>query len=106
MRLIVGEASLDDFDLAALVAEIKRILNNRPLTDVSSDPKDFSALTPHMLLTGALDDATGPDLFMKIDQYRKSWRQNTSTCRQVLWKRWLSAKAQTGGGAEGAQVPH
>jgi len=43
MRLIVGEASLDDFDLATLVAEIERILNNRPLTDVSSDPKDFTA---------------------------------------------------------------
>ena len=28
-----------------------------------------------MLLTGALDDATGPDLFMKSDQYRKSWRK-------------------------------
>jgi len=54
MRLIVGEASLHDFDLATLVAEIERILNNRPLTDVSSEPKDFSALTPHMLLTGPL----------------------------------------------------
>jgi len=72
MRLIVGEASLDDFDLATLMAEFERILNNRPLTDVSSDPKDFSALTPHILLTGAYDDATGPDLFMKSDQYRKS----------------------------------
>jgi len=66
MRLIVGEASLDDFDLATLVAEIVRILNNRPLTDVSSEPKDFSALTPHMLLTGAFDDAMGPDLFMPL----------------------------------------
>ena len=46
MRLIVGKASLDDFDLATLVAEIERILNNRPLTDVSSDPKDFS-VWPH-----------------------------------------------------------
>ena len=89
MRLIVGEASLDDFDLATLVAEIERILNNRPLTDVSSDPKDFSALTPHMLLTGALDDATGPDLFMKSDQYRKSWRK-TQALADKFWKRWLS----------------
>ena len=49
-----GRSSLDDFDLATLVAEIERILNNRPLTDVSSEPKDFSALTSHMLLTGPL----------------------------------------------------
>ena len=28
MRLIVGEASLDDFNLATLVAKIERILNN------------------------------------------------------------------------------
>jgi len=70
--------SLSYFDLATVVAEIERILNNRPLTDVSSDPKNFSALTPHMLLTGTPDDATGSDSFMKSDQYRKSW------------KRWLS----------------
>jgi len=57
MRLIVVEASLDDFDLATLMAEIERILNNRHLTDVSSDSKDFSSLTPHIPLTGALDDA-------------------------------------------------
>jgi len=86
MRLIVGEASLDDFDLATLVAEIERILNNQPLTDVSSNPKDFSALTPHMLLTAALDDATGPNLFMKSDQYRKSWRKTQALPNQ-FWKR-------------------
>ena len=28
MRLIMGEASLDDFNLATLVAKIERILNN------------------------------------------------------------------------------
>jgi len=46
-------------------------------------------LTPQMLLTGALDDATGPDLFMKSDQYRKSWRK-TQALADKFWKRWLS----------------
>ena len=89
MRLIMGEASLDDFDLGTLVAEIERILNNRPLTDVSSNSKDLSDLTPHILLTGALDDATGPDVFMKSDQYCKSW-SNTQALADKFWKRWLS----------------
>jgi len=47
------------------------------------------ALTPHMLLTGALDDATWPDLFMKSDKYRKSWC-NTQALADGFWKRWLS----------------
>jgi len=37
----------------------------------------------------ALDDATGPDLFMKSDQYRKSWRK-TQALADKFWKRWLS----------------
>ena len=43
-------ATLNIFDFATLMAEIERILNNCPITDVSSVPTDFSALTPNMLL--------------------------------------------------------
>jgi len=32
MRSIVGEATLDEFDLLTLITEIERILNSRPIT--------------------------------------------------------------------------
>ena len=75
MRRIVGESLLNEFDLLTLVAEVERILNDRPLVDVSTDPRDLTALTPNMLLTGTLDSSLPPDVFMKGDQYRKSWRK-------------------------------
>ena len=70
-RAVVGCATLD-FDLATLIAEIKRILNNCSITDVSSDPTDFSALTPNMLLTGSLDDGMPLGIFLNKECYRNS----------------------------------
>ena len=89
MRRIVGESLLNEFDLLTLVAEVERILNDRPLVDVSTDPRDLTALTPNMLLTGTLDSSLPPDVFMKGDQYRKSWRK-TQALADIFWKRWLA----------------
>ena len=89
MRMIVGESTLDEFGLLTLVAEIERILNDRPITDVSTDPKDLKALTPNMLLTGSLESTNSPDIFMKKDFYVQSWRK-TQALADVFWKRWLN----------------
>ena len=85
----MGESLLNEFDLLTLVAEVERILNDRPLVDVSTDPRDLTAFAPNMLLTGTLDSSLPPDVFMKGDQYRKSWRK-TQALVDIFWKRWLA----------------
>lgn len=87
MRSINGEKVLDDFGLLTLMAEIERILNDRPITPISDDHRDELALTPSMLLKGAVDDSLPPDEFLKSDGYKRSWRA-VQLCADKFWERW------------------
>ena len=57
-----------------LLTEEERILNSRPLTPLSSDIFDLSALSLNALLNGRLDASLPLDKLIKTDDYRKSWR--------------------------------
>ena len=85
---MAGEKKLDDFKLAMLYTEIERILNDRPITDVSTDPKDLSALTPNMLLNGVEEAFLPADVCSKVDLYRRSWRKGQIIANQ-FWSRCL-----------------
>ena len=50
MNAIMKEQILADGSLNTLMCEIESILNSRPLTKVSDDQRDASALTPNHLL--------------------------------------------------------
>ena len=87
MRSIVGEATLDEFDLLTLIIEMERILNNRPITSLPSAPHDLSAITPSMIKTGSVADSLPPDEFVKADAYKKSWRK-TQYSADLFWEKW------------------
>ena len=72
VRSIVGEATLDEYDLLTLVTEIERILNDRPIAALPSSPDDLSAITPSMIIFGSIGDSITPDVFMRSDGYRRS----------------------------------
>ena len=61
--------NLTDEVLAMLFCEIEAIVNSRPLTKLSSDTKDFTPLTPNMLLTSNLYEVL-PGNGTKSDVYR------------------------------------
>ena len=65
MRSIVGEATLNEYDLLTLITEIERILNDRPITASPSHPDDLSAITPAMIVTGSVANSLPPDVFLK-----------------------------------------
>ena len=75
LRSIVGEATLEEYNLKALLAEVERILNNCPILKTPSSPNKFAALTPRMLLTGVLDDGSPPKVFLRSDGYKRSWKK-------------------------------
>lgn len=50
LRKTLGRACLGYEDLLTLLCECENIINARPLTYISSDPKDLVALTPAMFL--------------------------------------------------------
>ena len=73
--------------LETLFREVQLILNSRPITTVSSDPSDLRALSPLSILTGCIDPALPPDIFVRSDGMRSSWRAS-QYCAEEFWKRW------------------
>lgn len=71
-----------------MYAEVESIVNNRPITAVSDDPDDCSALTPnHFPLQRATQLPTG--VFVKEDLFsRRRWRK-VQSLSDHYWERWI-----------------
>jgi hypothetical protein len=74
--------------LSTLMAEVTAIVNNRPLTAISSDPSAPELLTPSTLLTQkTLPLKPTPGNFVPQDLYAKQWRQVQFLANR-FWSRW------------------
>ena len=70
------EQNLDDESLQTLMCEAESIINGRPLTTVSNDPRDLEPLTPNHLLLLRQDTPLPPGILEKNDTLsRRRWRQ-------------------------------
>ena len=88
LKSVVGEQILDDEALLTLTTEVEKILNDRPITQVSTDPRDSRALTPSMLLLLRTNTCMPPGVFDKNDNYcRRRWRQ-VQYLANIFWRRW------------------
>ncbi|KAK3737962.1 hypothetical protein QZH41_000763 [Actinostola sp. cb2023] len=82
------EIRSDNGGLNTLMCEVESIVNGRPITKVSDDPKDLDALTPNHLLLLRAGTATPPGVFSKDDNYtRRRWRQ-VQYLSNLFWLRW------------------
>ena len=89
LRALLGQQLVSDEMLQTLMAEVTGILNSRPLTPVSSDPKDLEPLTPNHLLLLRANPNLPVGSFGKEDGYSKRrWRQ-VQYMSDIFWKRWL-----------------
>ena len=89
MTMVLREQILDDEGLQTLMCEIESIVNGRPLTRVSDDPRDANALTPNHLLMLKSNESYPPGIFSKSDGYSKRrWRQ-IQFLADLFWKRWV-----------------
>ena len=71
------------------MCEAESIVNSRPLTKVSDDPKDAEALTPNHLLLLRAGPSLPPGIFTKEERYgRRRWRQ-VQYMAEIFWSRWL-----------------
>jgi len=86
---LVKKQMMDDEGLATLMCEVEAIINARPLTKVSDDPRDMNALTPNHLLIMKANQSFPPGVFNKSDQYsQRRWRQ-VQYMAELFWKRWV-----------------
>ncbi|XDV29292.1 hypothetical protein PO909_032429 [Leuciscus waleckii] len=81
------QQSIDDEGLQTLFCEVEAILNNRPLSTVSSDPYDLEPLTPNHLLLLKTQPIMPPGIFLKSDLYaRRRWKQ-VQYMADLFWHR-------------------
>ena len=71
LRALLGQQLVTDEMLQTLMAEVAGILSSRPLTLVSSDPKDLEPLTPNHLLLLRSNLSLPVGSFGKEDSYSK-----------------------------------
>ena len=85
---LTQEQKLDDEALATLTCEIEAIVNSRPITKVSDDPRDLQPLTPNHLLLLRNGPQLPPGAFTGDEIYaRRRWRQ-VQHLADTFWRRW------------------
>ena len=71
---LLGKAKLTDEILRTVLCEVENIVNGRPITRVSNDVNDLSALTPNHLLLLRSGPPCPPGSLDKADGYRRRWK--------------------------------
>ena len=89
LKAIVQEQLLTDEKLLTLMAETERIMNDRPITKLSDDPKDLPALTPNMLLLMRPCQSLPVGVFKKEDSYARRWWKQMQYLANIFWRRWI-----------------
>lgn len=86
---VLRQQTLDDDGLATVFCEAEAILNDRPITKLSDDPKDLEPPTPNNLLSLRVKPLIPPGVFTSQDQYgRRRWK-HVHYLADLFWKRWV-----------------
>ncbi|XP_055906004.1 uncharacterized protein LOC129941403 [Eupeodes corollae] len=88
LRRIIGQAVLSFEEMTTVCCQIEAVMNSRPLTPMSSNPNDLTALTPgHFLVGSPLTSIAEPRIeacnISNLKRYQfLQWIQ------QNFWRRW------------------
>ena len=69
LKALLKQQTIDDEGLTTLMCEVEAVINGRPLTKVSDDPRDVGALTPNHLLLLRAGPELPPGVFERSDCY-------------------------------------
>ena len=88
MKSIANEQLLNDEALLTLVAEAEKIVNDRPITQISDDHRDPEPLTPNKILLLRPNSCFPLGVFDKNDCFSKRWWRQVQYLANVFWRRW------------------
>jgi hypothetical protein len=90
LRRVMGSRHMTVEEFSTLLCQVEAMLNSRPITAMSSDPNDLTALTPgHFLIGRPLQSLPQVDI-THIPENRLSRWQDVQQRSQHLWKRFES----------------
>ena len=75
-------------ELQTYISNTIRLVDNRPLTSLSDNPRDFNAISPSLLLTPAFHPNTPVGKPHDRDELRRDFRFNRALA-QKFWHRWM-----------------
>ena len=92
MNSLMKEQVLGDEGLNTLLCEVEVIINGRPITKLSDDPRDLQPLAPnHMLLLRSGPLLLPGNVTSRDNYYNRRWRQ-VQYLADILWRRWVREK--------------
>ena len=89
LKMLVNEQLVNDETLLTLMAEVERIMNSRPLTKCSTDPRDEAVLSPNQLLHMKDERSLPYGVFDPKDGYVRRWWKQAQRLSNMFWKRWI-----------------
>lgn len=90
LKRAIGHNNFTYEEMYTLLVEIEGILNSRPISPMSNDPNDCSALTPaHFTIGRDLLSVPEPDLTSYKMNRLTRW-QRIEALKQQFWKRWYT----------------
>lgn len=88
LKALLQEQLVTDETLVTFMAEVERILNDRPLVQNDDTPDDLVPLTPSKLLLLQPNPSLPLGIFLNGDKFNKRWRQ-AQWLANTFWKRWI-----------------
>ena len=86
---ILHNAEVTDEELLTAVVQAEGLINSRPLTYVSTEPRDPEPLTPNHFLFGAASTQFAPPNVDEVDYHpRRRWRY-VQELTSHFWGRWI-----------------
>lgn len=88
MKRVFGESRLTYEEFYTVLTKIEACLNSRPISPISEDPNDLSALTPGHFLVGRPLTMLPERNWENTKENRLSRYQRTQAMFQHYWRRW------------------
>ncbi|KMQ87727.1 hypothetical protein RF55_12913 [Lasius niger] len=88
LKRIVGNQLLTYEEINTLLTQIEAVLNSRPLSPLSDDPDDLSALTPGHFLVGGAPTIIPKPMLNSVNSSRLSRWQLLRQMLNTFWSRW------------------
>lgn len=88
LRRVIGNAHLTHEEFSTVLTQVEAILNSRPLSPMSTDPQDYTPLSPAHFLVGRPLTAPASSNLMEVPAHRLSRYQRVEQIRQHFWTRW------------------